>query len=411
VMVAVVLGGQVPGSSLAPYFTLSGNGLVIALASYGFVASVLPVWMLLCPRDYLSSYLKVGTIAVLIVGVLLVQPHLKMPAVTQYVSGGGPVIPGQLFPFLFITVACGALSGFHSLVGSGTTPKMISKESDTLLIGYGAMLLECIVSITALVAACSLFPADYFAINCTAERFATLGLEPVNLDQLSRQVGENVAHRPGGAVSLAVGFAQIFAAVPWLSGLLSYWYHFAIMFEALFILTAIDTGTRVARYLLQEFGGRVYKPFARTDWLPGTIVSTALVVASWAWFLWTGSVATIWPMFGAANQLLAGIALAVVSSWLINTGKARYVWVTITPMIFVAITTIYAGWLNLTDTFLPMARDPKTFWPGLVNAILTVVILGSAVVILAEAVRHWIRSASRRPPSRELVPVAADASE
>jgi carbon starvation protein len=411
VMVAVVLGGQVPGSSLAPYFTLSHNGLVIALASYGFVASVLPVWMLLCPRDYLSSYLKVGTIAVLILGVLLVQPHLKMPAVTQYVSGGGPIISGKLFPFLFITVACGALSGFHSLVGSGTTPKMISKESDTLLIGYGAMLLECIVSITALVAACSLFPADYYAINCTAEKFATLGLKPERLADLSRQVGENVAHRPGGAVSLAVGFAQIFAAVPWLSGLLSYWYHFAIMFEALFILTAIDTGTRVARYLLQEFGGRVYKPFARTDWLPGTIVSTACVVASWGWFLWTGSVATIWPMFGAANQLLAGIALAVVSSWLINTGKARYAWVTIAPMVFVAITTLYAGWLNLTDTFLPMVREPKTFWPGLVNAILTVVILGSSVVILAEAVRHWIRSASTKPPSRELVPVAADASE
>ena len=288
---------------------------------------------------------------------------------------------------------------------------MISKESDTLLIGYGAMLLECIVSITALIAACSLFPGDYYAINCSAEKFATLGLQPVHLDELSRQVGENVAHRPGGAVSLAVGFAQIFAAVPWLSGLLSYWYHFAIMFEALFILTAIDTGTRVARYLLQEFGGRVYKPFGRTDWLPGTVVSTACVVACWAWFLWTGTVATIWPMFGAANQLLACIALAVASSWLINTGKARYVWVTIAPMVFVAVTTIYAGWLNLIDTFLPMARNPKTFWPGLVNSVLTVVILGSALIILAEAVRHWIRSAVGRPPSPDLVTVSATASE
>ncbi len=406
VLTAVVAGGAVPGSRLAGCFTLSGQGITIALASYGFIASVLPVWMLLCPRDYLSSYLKVGTIALLIAGVLVVQPHLKMPALTSYASGGGPVIPGKLFPFLFITIACGALSGFHSLVGSGTTPKMISKESDVLLIGYGAMLLETIVSITALVAACSLFPGDYFAINCTPDKYAALGLQPVNLAELSRQVGENVAHRPGGAVSLAVGFAQIFAALPWLGKLLSYWYHFAIMFEALFILTAIDTGTRVARYLMQEFGGRVYKPFARTDWLPGTIVSTGLIVASWGWFLWTGTVATIWPMFGAANQLLAGIALAVVSSWLINTGKARYAWVTIVPMAFVAITTIYAGWLNLVESFIPQMRNPKTFLPGTINAVLTVVILGSAVVILAEAVRHWVRAARKTRRRRELVPAA-----
>jgi len=412
VLAAVLVGGQVPGSFLAPYFTLSGKGIVIALATYGFVASVLPVWLLLCPRDYLSSYLKVGTVALLMVSVFVVHPQLKMPAVTEFTGGGGPVIPGKLFPFLFITIACGALSGFHSLVGSGTTPKMINKERDTLLIGYGAMLLETAVSIVALIAACSLHPGDYFAINVPPEHYAALGMQPVNLAELSHQVGENVAGRPGGAVSLAVGFAQIFAALPWLSGLLSYWYHFAIMFEALFILTAIDTGTRVARYLLQEFGGRVYKPFARTDWMPGTILSTGAIVFSWSYLLWTGSVETIWPMFGAANQLLAGVALAVAGSWLINTGRARYVWVTIVPMIFVAVTTVYAGWLNLTATFLPMAADPdpKTAWPGRVNAALTVVILASALAILVEAARHWLRSALNARSGGAVEAPAVDAS-
>jgi carbon starvation protein len=410
VLLAVLFGGQVPGSFLAPHFTLGSKSIVIALATYGFVASVLPVWLLLCPRDYLSSYLKAGTVALLVAGVLVVQPQLRMPAVTAFAGGGGPVIPGKLFPFLFITIACGALSGFHALVGSGTTPKMINKERDTLLIGYGAMLLETCVSIVALIAACSLFPGDYFAINVPPDQYAALGMQPVNLAELSRQVGENVAGRPGGAVSLAVGFAQIFAGLPWLSGLLSYWYHFAIMFEALFILTAIDTGTRVARYLLQEFGGRVYEPFARTDWMPGTILSTGVIVFSWSYLLWTGSVGTIWPMFGAANQLLAGVALAVAGSWLINTGKAKYVWVTIVPMTFVAITTVYAGWLNLTETFLPMASDPRTLLPGTVNAVLTVVILVSAVVILAEALRHWLRSALKERPGDTIPASSVDAS-
>ncbi len=410
VLAAVVLGGMVPGSFLQKAFTLQQNHVIVALASYGFIASVLPVWMLLCPRDYLSSYLKVGTIALLVIGVVAVHPTLKMPAVTQYVSGGGPIIPGKLFPFLFITIACGALSGFHALVGSGTTPKMISRESDVRMIGYGAMLVECLVSIVALIAACSLFPGDYYAINVTPEKFAALEMHTVNLQDLSREVGENVAGRPGGAVSLAVGFAQIFAGLPWLSHLLSYWYHFAIMFEALFILTAIDTGTRVARYLLQEFVGQAYRPFAKTDWLPGTIVSTGLTVLGWSYLIWTGNIQTIWPMFGAANQLLAAIALAVTSSWLINTGRARYAWVTIAPLSFVAVTTIYAGWRNLFDIFLPMARDPNKATPGMINVVLTVVILGSAVIILVEAVRHWIRAAGKARPAPEEVLSSQDAA-
>ena len=388
---AVIIGGAVPGSFLEPYFTLSREGIIISIAAYGFIASVLPVWLLLCPRDYLSSYMKIGTIAALVIGVIIVDPHLRMPAITEFIHGGGPIIPGKMFPFVFITIACGAISGFHSLVSSGTTPKMISNEADARFIGYGAMLMEGLVGIIALIAASSLFPEDYFAINLSPEKFATLGLTPVNLQELSREVGETIAGRPGGAVSLAVGFAQIFSAIPGMKSLMSYWYHFAIMFEALFILTTIDTGTRVARFLVQEFGGRVWKPFERTDWLPGALFSTALVVFGWAYFIWTGNISTIWPMFGTANQLLAAVALAVGTSAIINAGKARYMWVTLVPMLFVATTTLTAGWLNVIDNFLPLTQNPATSTQGYVNSILTIVMMICAVIILIESFRRWYK--------------------
>jgi carbon starvation protein len=391
VFAAVIIGGRVPHSFLGPWFTLSRHGIIISIAAYGFIASVLPVWLLLCPRDYLSSYLKIGTIVALVVGVLIVHPYLKMPAVTQYVHGGGPIIPGRLFPFLFITIACGAISGFHSLVASGTTPKMISKESDAVLIGYGAMLVEGVVSVVALVAACSLVPADYFAINVAPDKFAGMGITPVHLADLSRQVGENVAGRPGGAVSLAVGFAQIFSGLPGMRSLMSYWYHFAIMFEALFILTTIDTGTRVARFLFQEYGGRIYKPMEKTDWIPGTLVSTGLVVFFWGYFIWTGNISTIWPMFGTANQLLAGVALAVANAALINAGKARYLWVTLVPLVFVAVTTLYAGWCNIFGNFLPLAKVPGKAVLGCINVVLSAVIMLCAVVVLVESCRRSYR--------------------
>lgn len=391
VLLAVIAGSMVPDSFLAPYFTLSREGIILSMAVYGFIASVLPVWLLLCPRDYLSSYMKIGTIALLIIGVLVVRPDLRMPAVTEFINGGGPIIPGKIFPFVFVTIACGAISGFHSLVSSGTTPKMLSKESEARMIGYGAMLMEGIVGIIALVASSSLFPADYFAINLSPEKFASLGLAPQNLAELSRQVGETVAGRPGGAVSLAVGFAQIFAGIPGMKGLMSYWYHFAIMFEALFILTTIDTGTRVARFLVQEFGGRMWTPFEKSNWLPGTIVSTGLVVCAWAYFIWTGSISTIWPMFGTANQLLAGVALAVATSAIINAGKVRYVWVTLIPMLFVSATTLVACWENIFDNFLPLTANHATSTQGIVDIVLTVIIMGSAMIILVEAVRRWFR--------------------
>lgn len=389
VFAAVIVGSYIPGSFLQSYFNLSREGIIVAIAVYGFIASVLPVWLLLCPRDYLSSYMKLGTIAALVLGVFIVRPELKMPALTQYIHGGGPIIPGKLYPFVFITIACGAISGFHALVSSGTTPKMLNKETDARMIGYGSMLLEGLVGVISLIAACSLFPADYFAINLHPEMFSKLGLNPVNLANLSAQVGESLAGRPGGAVSLAVGFAQIFSNIPGMRQLMSYWYHFAIMFEALFILTTIDTGTRVSRFILQEFGGRFWKPFGRNDWLFGSIFSTFLVVFCWAYFIWAGSIQTIWPMFGTANQLLAGVALAVATTAIINAGKVRYAWVTFIPMLFVSVTTLVAGMLNIMDNFLPLTKNPQTATQGIVNSALTVLMMICAVVILIEAFRRW----------------------
>ncbi len=390
---AVILGKPLAASSVGVWFHLSREQLIVAMAAYGFVASVLPVWMLLCPRDYLSSFMKIGTIAFLVLAVMVVNPELQMPAFSQFVGGGGPIIPGPLFPFAFITIACGAISGFHALIASGTTPKMIDRESDIRPIGYGAMLIEGLVGIVSLIAATAMFPGDYFAINTPPAVFAGLGIPVVNLPDLQAAVGENVAGRPGGAVSLAVGIAQIFSALPGMRGLMDYWYHFAIMFEALFILTTIDTGTRVARFLVQEFLGRFYAPMARQDWIPGTVLSTLLVVVSWSYFILTGSISTIWPMFGIANQLLAAVALAVGTTIIINQGKARYAWVTMAPLAFVSITTLTAGVLSVRDNFWPMATgpNPAAHVQGYVNTMLTVVMMVCVVVILSNAAWRWLQ--------------------
>jgi carbon starvation protein len=349
--------------------------------------------MLLCPRDYLSSFMKIGTIAFLVLSVMVVNPELQMPAFSRFVEGGGPIIPGPLFPFAFITIACGAISGFHALIASGTTPKMIDRESDIRPIGYGAMLVEGLVGVVSLIAATAMFPGDYFAINTSPAVFSGLGIPVVNLPELEAQVGENVAGRPGGAVSLAVGIAQIFTALPGMRGLMDYWYHFAIMFEALFILTTIDTGTRVARFLVQEFLGRFYAPMSRQEWIPGSVLSTLLVVTAWSYFIWTGSISTIWPMFGIANQLLAAVALAVGTTIIINQGKVRYAWVTLAPLSFVSVTTLTAGVLSVRDNFWPMAigPDPATHLQGYVNTTLTVIMLVCVVVILSNAVWRWMR--------------------
>jgi carbon starvation protein len=393
-MACVVFGEPLnhPDSVIGSWFRLSREQLVFAIAIYGFAASVLPVWLLLSPRDYLSSFMKIGTIALLVGGIAMVNPVLQMPAMSQYVGGGGPIIPGPLFPFCFITIACGAISGFHSLVASGTTPKMIDRETDIRPIGYGAMLIEGTVGVMALVAAASMYPGDYFAINTTQATYATLGLQPVNLPMLESQVGEQVAGRASGAVSLAIGMAQIFTALPGMAGLMAYWYHFAIMFEALFILTTIDAGTRVGRFLLQEFLGRVYAPFSNTAWMPGAVISTFLIVFGWGYFIYTGSVDTIWPMFGTANQLLGVVALSVGTTLIINMGKARYAWITVLPLIVLAINTLWAAVLNITNSYLPMATGPNTALnlQGWLLTSTSVIIIVCAIVILATSARKWM---------------------
>ena len=408
---AVYLGGRIADSSFAQAFTFSRNSLIVVMACYGFIASVLPVWLLLCPRDYLSSYLKVGTIAFLILGVMLVHPNLNMPALTPFTAGGGPVIPGKLYPFVFITIACGAISGFHALISSGTTPKMIAKETDTRMIGYGSMLMEGVVGVVALIAATSLFPGDYFAINTPqrsdAQKSAYVqmvdahtgqgfNLRPQQIDRLEQESGEkNLRGRTGGAVTLALGIAKIFDGIPGLGGLMKYWYHFAIMFEALFILTTIDTGTRVARFLVGEFGGRFYKKLEEPTWLPGSVVTSALVVAAWAAFIWSGSISTIWPMFGIANQLLAAVALCVATTMIINSGKAKYAWVTLLPLSFVSTTTLVAGFQSITDIFWPLTQKPETSLQGVINTSLTAIIMFAAVVIMIDSIRRWLGTRSR----------------
>ncbi|HWR34316.1 MAG TPA: carbon starvation protein A [Clostridia bacterium] len=391
-LIASVMAGRwVAGSAAAGTLTFNAHQITILMAIYGFVASVLPVWLLLEPRDYLSTYVKLGTIAVLILGVFIVHPDIRFPAFTQFVHGGGPIIKGHLFPFLFVTIACGAISGFHSLVGSGTTPKMLDKESDGRFIGYGAMLAESLVGVLALIAACSMHPGDYFAINTTPEVFSKLGLSTVNLDMFSREVGENLAGRTGGAVSLAVGMAQIFRGLPGMDRLMGYWYHYAIMFEALFILTTIDTGTRVARYVVQELVGKIYKPFGNSAWLPGNLITTFVVVLAWGYLIYTGSISTLWPLFGTGNQLLATIALAVTTTFLINMGRAKYAWITALPMCFVGVTTVTAGVLSIKNIFWPLTSKPGQVFTGYLDSILMSIFIIGVVLVVADAVRRWFK--------------------
>ena len=401
-LLAAVAGGHAfAGSSLAGTLTFTPHQITIMMMIYGFVASVLPVWLLLEPRDYLSTYVKLGTIAVLIVGVFVVHPNIQFPNVTPFIHGGGPIIKGPLFPFLFVTIACGAISGFHSLVSSGTTPKMLDKETDARFIGFGAMLCESLVGVLALIAACSMNPGDYFAINCAPDVFAKLGMHTVNLDMFSREVGEKLAGRSGGAVSLAVGMAQIFRGLPGMTRLMGYWYHYAIMFEALFILTTVDTGTRVARYVLQELIGKVYKPFGNNAWMPGNLAATTLVVSGWGYMIYTGNISTIWPLFGTGNQLLATIALAVSTTFLINMGKARYAWITFLPMCFVGVTTLSAGVLSIRNIFWPLRLKPGQMFAGYLDTTLMVIFILGVVLVLIDAVRRWIMVLNGAPVPEE----------
>lgn len=389
-LAAVIFGKTFADSSYAHALTFTPHTIVYLMAIYGFVASVLPVWFLLEPRDYLSTYMKLGTIFLLVIGVFVVHPDIQFPNFTQFVHGGGPIIKGKLFPFLFVTIACGAISGFHALISSGTTPKMLWKETDARFIGYGAMMCEGLVAVLALIAACSMYPGDYFAINATPAVFSKLGLHTVNLDAISAEVGEKLAGRTGGAVSLAVGMAQIFKGLPGMKTLTGYWYHYCIMFEALFILTTVDTGTRVARYVLHELLGKVHAPFRNTAWLPGNLVTSAIVVLSWGYLIYTGSISTIWPLFGTGNQLLATIALAVMTTFIINMGKAKYAWITAIPMCFVGVTTLTAGVLGIKTIYWPLTQTPgKQFQGWLDTVLMCIFVLGVILVLIESGRRCW----------------------
>lgn len=494
-LLCVVFGKQVQDSSLGAYLKLDEVTITLLIAAYGFVASVLPVWMLLCPRDYLSSYMKIGTILLLVVGIMIVNPAIEMPLLNTIGPGGigvdgeqfPAVVRGSLFPFVFITIACGAISGFHALIASGTTPKMIDREPDIRPIGYGAMLMEGLVGITALLAATALPPADYFAINTdpkiavvaklgadgqaqglarsvdelraagpalsaddrkrlslqpgedisaaagrelplssalrlsngalaalgyhveadeahatelSAGDFARMGVRVEDLPTLADATDEVIAARTGGAVSLAVGMARVFSGLPGMRSLLDYWYHFAIMFEALFILTTIDTGTRVGRFLLQEALGRRWPRLGDTSWPPAAMLASGLLVVAWSYFILNGSIATIWPMFGIANQLLASVALAVGTTILLKEARRPvYAWVTLGPLIFVAGTTITAGLRSLFEFYVPMARVPETMTKGLVNATVTATLLACVLAILVMSAREWRRIIASRTGS------------
>lgn len=351
---AVLAGPYVAANpDLAKLFNLSKPQISVLIPIYGFAASVLPVWLLLCPRDYLSTYLKIGTIAMLVIGIFWVRPDFQMEAVTKFAGGGGPIIPGAVFPFMFITIACGAVSGFHAIIATGTTPKMLGNERDILFVGYGAMLTEGLVAIMALVAACVLMPGDYFAINSAPAVFAKLGMSTVHLDELAKQVGENIQGRPGGAVSLAVGMAYIFSSIPFMKHLMSYWYHFAIMFEAVFILTAVDTGTRVGRFFLQEMVGHVVPKFNEKRWWPGILITSALFTGAWGYLVYTGDISTIWPLFGMSNQLLAACGLIIGTTMLMRMNKVRYAWITALPGLCLACITLWAGYLNVVNNYWP----------------------------------------------------------
>ena len=359
-------------STLAPLFTLSRPALALSIMVYGVAASVLPVWLLLAPRDYLSAFVKLGVVAMLAIGILIVLPPLQMPAVTRFIDGTGPVFAGKLFPFVFITIACGAISGFHALISSGTTPKLLASEPDARMVGYGAMIMESFVAIMALIAACVLTPGVYFAINAPAGLIGTtvetaaaavqnwgFVVTPAELTALAANIGESsILSRTGGAPSLAIGMAHIFSNV-FGGGAMAIWYHFAIMFEALFILTTVDAGTRVGRFMLQDLLGQVFKPLGRVSWYPAVVTSSVIFVAMWGHFLYQGvvdplgGINSLWPLFGISNQLLAAVALCVGTTVIIKMGKAKYAAVTMAPLAWLVIVTMTAGWQKL------FAADPK----------------------------------------------------
>lgn len=385
-MAGVVIGPWLQTTALGDMLTLDAKTLAVALPVYAFFAAALPVWLLLAPRDYLSSFMKIGVFAALIAGVFFVNPAVQFPAVTEFIHGGGPVIAGPVWPFISITIACGAISGFHAFVGSGTTPKMLDKWSDIKPVAFGAMLVECLVGIMALIAAAALEPADYFAINSTPEIFRTLGVNVVHLPELSKEIGLSLEGRTGGAVTLAVGMTYIFTEIPFFSHLASYFFQFVIMFEAVFILTAIDAGTRVARYLIQEFFGEVYKPLKKTDWLPGSIFSSALACLLWGYLLYSGDISSIWALFGVSNQLMASVGLIIGATVVLKIAdKRRYMLTCLIPLAYLYVTVNYAGYWMVRYVYL----NPEAAGYNVLNGVLSIIMLILGLVIIIAAVKKW----------------------
>ncbi|MED3763758.1 carbon starvation CstA family protein [Ureibacillus terrenus] len=387
-LIGVFAGPYIQDTVLGQWLTLDRQTLALILPIYAFFAAALPVWFLLAPRDYLSSFMKIGVFIALIVGVFFVNPVIQFPAVTEFVHGGGPIIAGPVWPFVSITIACGAISGFHAFIGSGTTPKMLDKWEDIRVVGFGAMLVESLVGVMALIAATSLHPADYFAINAAPAVFATLGMEVVNLPQLSQTIGIDLEGRTGGAVSLAVGMTQIFTGVPWFANLSSYFYQFVIMFEAVFILTAIDAGTRVARYLIQDFLGDVIRPLKRTDWMPGTIFASALACFMWGYLLYTGEIGPIWALFGVSNQLMASIGLVIGATVILKIATKRiYVLTCIIPLVYLYITVNVAGIWMIKNVYWNSASSGYS----VLNGILSIIMLILGLVVVITALKSWVK--------------------
>jgi carbon starvation protein len=437
---ATVLGGWIAQHHIGQWFNLTGREVVWAMATYGFVASVLPVWLLLAPRDYLSSFLKIGTIVLLVAGTILANPKMQAPSYNSMFAGGGPIVgsgsaavPGRIFPFLFITIMCGAISGFHALVSSGTTPKMIRKESDARTIGYGAMLIEGLVGVVAMIAAATLHPGDYYAMNMDLarapafhDRLVQIGADIDHLNMYDDYTKESLRGRSGGAVTLAVGMANIFqqatgrfveAGGKFMRAMWKYWYHFAIMFEALFILTTIDAGTRIGRFLLQEVFGLVHPKFGRADWWPGTILSSLLIVGGWAYFINADSFSAIWTMFGIANQMLAVIALAIVTVVLVREGKGKYVLVTLLPMLLVATTTttaaiemLFGHQTTLSTQFAKANPDYAIVTSTLISAGLIVAMLLCTAIIAGVGLNVCLKGEISTPVRQRVPEIEGEAA-
>lgn len=383
-LIAAIIGGHelMQIAAIGNLFHWRIETISIAITVYGFLASVLPVWLLLVPRDYLSTYLKIGTILMLTVGVIFVHPTLQMPAITQFINGGGPIIGGPVLPFIFIVIACGAISGFHAIIATGTTPKMLTNEKEILFVGYGAMLVEGFVALMALIAACTLIPGDYFAINTPKEMYESFiaqnpSLKEVELDYFSEKIGVDLQGRTGGAVSLAVGMAHIFNKIPFMNDVMAYWYNFAIMFEAVFILTAIDAGTRVGRFFLQEMLGSVVPKFNDKNWMPGIIISSLLFTFSWGYLVYTGNVSSIWPLFGISNQLLAACGLIVCTTMLIRMNRKKYALCAAIPGVFMAFITFWAGYEQVVNMYIPKGQYLLAFLACIAMALMLIVFVNT----------------------------------